>query len=88
MDSQLTMDHYLTDWTTSLNYGGSKGEPPLSRRRLRTYARVVELKVGVSNRVNAAAFKYPRIARFFYPILRAGRNLLLRMLGRTPLHLA
>ena len=44
-------------------------------------------KSGFFNRVNAAAFKYPGFARFLYPILRAGRNLLLRLLGRTPLHL-
>jgi predicted DCC family thiol-disulfide oxidoreductase YuxK len=42
---------------------------------------------GLFNRVNAVAFKYPGIARILYPPLRAGRNLLLRLLGRKPLHL-
>jgi predicted DCC family thiol-disulfide oxidoreductase YuxK len=37
------------------------------------------------NRVNAALFRSPRMARFLYPILRAGRNATLRLLGRGKL---
>jgi predicted DCC family thiol-disulfide oxidoreductase YuxK len=37
------------------------------------------------NRIHAAIFRRPRLARFLYPILRAGRNLVLRLLGRNPL---
>jgi predicted DCC family thiol-disulfide oxidoreductase YuxK len=40
---------------------------------------------GVFNRVNAFLFSRPSIARFSYPVLRAGRNLLLRLLGRNRL---
>jgi len=36
---------------------------------------------GVFNRFNARLFASPRIARLAYPVLRAGRNALLRLLG-------
>ena len=35
------------------------------------------------NRVNAALFRSPRAARLLYPVLRAGRNTALRLLGRS-----
>ena len=35
------------------------------------------------NRVNAVIFRSPVLARTLYPGLRAGRNLVLRLLGRT-----
>jgi predicted DCC family thiol-disulfide oxidoreductase YuxK len=35
------------------------------------------------NRLNAAIFASPRLSRIVYPILRAGRNATLRLLGRT-----
>jgi predicted DCC family thiol-disulfide oxidoreductase YuxK len=37
------------------------------------------------NRVNAAIFRSERLSRVLYPVLRAGRNTVLRMLGRTKL---
>jgi predicted DCC family thiol-disulfide oxidoreductase YuxK len=40
---------------------------------------------GVFNRLNAIAFRQPAIARFSYPVMRAGRNLLLRLLRRPKL---
>lgn len=36
---------------------------------------------GGFNRLNARLFASPRMARLAYPLLRAGRNLLLRLLG-------
>ncbi len=42
---------------------------------------------GVFNRINAAVFRSPTVARRLYPVMRFGRNLLLRMLGRSPLEL-
>ncbi len=42
---------------------------------------------GVFNRLNALAFRQPGVARFSYPIMRAGRNLLLRLLRRPKLNL-
>jgi predicted DCC family thiol-disulfide oxidoreductase YuxK len=42
---------------------------------------------GTFNRINALIFRRPSLARFAYPILRAGRNLLLRILNRPKLHL-
>lgn len=43
--------------------------------------------VGVFNRLNGWLFRNRRAARVMYPVLRAGRNLLLRILGRRPLQL-
>jgi predicted DCC family thiol-disulfide oxidoreductase YuxK len=40
---------------------------------------------GLFNRINAAAFRSPRTARLLYPVLRAGRNGVLRLLGRSKL---
>lgn len=37
---------------------------------------------GWFNRLNGALFKSARLARLLYPVLRAGRNLTLRLLGR------
>jgi predicted DCC family thiol-disulfide oxidoreductase YuxK len=42
---------------------------------------------GLFNRINAVAFRSPRVASALYPVLRGGRNLLLRILGRRPLEL-
>ena len=43
---------------------------------------------GGFNRLNAAIFRSPQAARLLYPVLRAGRNLVLRALGRTRLESA
>jgi hypothetical protein len=37
------------------------------------------------NRVNRVLFSRPRLARFLYPMLVAGRRLTLRLLGRPPI---
>lgn len=37
---------------------------------------------GAFNRLNAAVFRNRGLARTLYPVLRTGRNLLLRLLGR------
>lgn len=42
---------------------------------------------GSFNKVNAVVFSQPTLARVLYPILRAGRNLLLRILHRSKLSL-
>jgi predicted DCC family thiol-disulfide oxidoreductase YuxK len=39
--------------------------------------------VGPFNRLNAAIFRSRTASRLLYPILRAGRNLTLRLLGRS-----
>jgi predicted DCC family thiol-disulfide oxidoreductase YuxK len=36
----------------------------------------------IFNKATAALFRRPRLARFLYPALRAGRNLALRLMGR------
>ncbi len=38
---------------------------------------------GFLNRIASFVFRSPRMARFFYPILKAMRNLLLKLLGRA-----
>jgi predicted DCC family thiol-disulfide oxidoreductase YuxK len=40
---------------------------------------------GFFNRLNALMFSNQAIAKFLYPLMRAGRNLLLRLLGRRPI---
>jgi predicted DCC family thiol-disulfide oxidoreductase YuxK len=40
---------------------------------------------GLFNRVNAAIFRHEGLSRVLYPVLRSGRNLLLRLLGREKL---
>lgn len=42
-------------------------------------------RVGWFNRLNHALFRHPRLARVAYPALRAGRNVILRILGRRPI---
>src|ERR1700685_1118524 len=42
---------------------------------------------GPFNRIHSAIFRNARWSAFLYPILRFGRNLLLRLLGRKRLHL-
>jgi predicted DCC family thiol-disulfide oxidoreductase YuxK len=42
---------------------------------------------GPFNRLNAIAFRSPTVSRILYPMLRAGRNLLLRILNRSKLSL-
>lgn len=37
---------------------------------------------GAFNRINAMIFRHPVLARHLYPIMRTGRNLTLRLLGR------
>ena len=40
---------------------------------------------GIFNRLNRALFKSKRVSRLAYPLLRAGRNLALVVLGRRPI---
>ncbi|MCM2573568.1 DUF393 domain-containing protein [Achromobacter xylosoxidans] len=42
---------------------------------------------GWLNRLNAAIFRSRTASAFLYPIMRAGRNLTLRLLGRRPVEL-
>ena len=42
---------------------------------------------GILNRINAAVFRSPSLSKYFYPVLRFGRNMLLRLLGKSPLDL-
>jgi predicted DCC family thiol-disulfide oxidoreductase YuxK len=48
---------------------------------------LLSTRSGTFNRINALIFRRPGVARIAYPILRAGRNLLLRILNRPKLHL-
>lgn len=43
---------------------------------------------GIFNRLNVLVFRNARLAAVLYPVLRAGRNLLLRLLGRTKIDAA
>ena len=44
--------------------------------------------VGMLNRVNGAVFRSRAASKLLYPVLRRGRSLLLRLLGRTKIGLA
>jgi predicted DCC family thiol-disulfide oxidoreductase YuxK len=48
---------------------------------------LLSTRSGTFNRINALIFRRPSVARVAYPILRAGRNLLLRILNRPRLRL-
>jgi predicted DCC family thiol-disulfide oxidoreductase YuxK len=37
----------------------------------------------IFNRLNALVFRNPKVSRVLYPVLRFGRNIVLRLLGRT-----
>lgn len=43
---------------------------------------------GVFNRVNSFVFSKPALSKTLYPVLRCGRNLLLRLLNRKQLRLS
>lgn len=43
-------------------------------------------RVGVFNRLNGWLFRNRCMARITYPVLRTARNILLRLLGRRPIH--
>jgi len=40
---------------------------------------------GVFNRLTYAIFKSERLSRVLYPVLRAGRNIVLKIIGREPM---
>jgi predicted DCC family thiol-disulfide oxidoreductase YuxK len=42
---------------------------------------------GLFNKLNALVFSSRPVSKFMYPILRAGRNLSLKVLGRSPLEI-
>lgn len=44
---------------------------------------IMGTRSGIFNRVTYWCFRSRAVSRFVYPILRAGRNLLLKFLGRT-----
>ena len=44
---------------------------------------LLSTRSGVFNRMTALVFRSPAVARFGYPLLRAGRNATLRILGRS-----
>jgi predicted DCC family thiol-disulfide oxidoreductase YuxK len=43
---------------------------------------------GMFNRINAAVFRSPRASKALYPMLRGGRNLALRLMGRKKINAA
>jgi predicted DCC family thiol-disulfide oxidoreductase YuxK len=43
---------------------------------------------GAFNRLNAAVFRSRTASRLLYPVLRAGRNLVIRLLGRAKIGMA
>lgn len=48
---------------------------------------LMSTSAGVFNAITAQIFSRPAVARALYPMLRAGRNLTLKILGRRPIAL-
>lgn len=46
---------------------------------------LLSTRSGLFNRLNGRIFASPTTARLLYPVLRSGRNTVLRVLGREPL---
>lgn len=46
---------------------------------------LLSTSAGFFNRLNAAVFRSPTASRVLYPVMRAGRNTVLRLLGRSSL---
>ena len=44
---------------------------------------LMSTRSGLFNRVNAAVFSSPNVSRLAYPFLRCGRNIALKLLGRS-----
>jgi predicted DCC family thiol-disulfide oxidoreductase YuxK len=59
-----------------------KGKLYHGAEALNIMARLAPAK-GVSNRLNRLLFSNLRVSRLSYPLLRSGRNTLLRLLGRS-----
>lgn len=47
---------------------------------------LISSRSGVFNRINYWLFRSKTLSRLFYPVLRSGRNLLLKILGRTKIN--
>ena len=47
---------------------------------------LISSRSGLFNRLNYRLFKNPKLAKLFYPLLRSGRNLLLKILGRSKIN--
>ena len=47
---------------------------------------LISSKSGLLNRLNYWMFKSKRVSAFLYPVLRACRNLLLKILGKTKIN--
>jgi predicted DCC family thiol-disulfide oxidoreductase YuxK len=47
---------------------------------------LMSTRYGIFNRVNAWAFSNPTVSRIAYPVLKAGRDLALRLLRRGRIH--
>ena len=47
---------------------------------------LIGTRSGFFNRLNYWLFRSPKLARVLYPVLRAGRNLLLKLLGKTKIN--
>ena len=46
---------------------------------------LMSTRSGLFNKVNSAIFRSATVSRLLYPVLRAGRNLILKLLGRKRL---
>jgi hypothetical protein len=60
-----------------------RGDRILAGAECLTWLALMSTSSGTFNRLNAALFSWPAVARLAYPVLRVGRSLVLRALGRS-----
>ncbi len=77
-DANLDLDEGMVLWYGGSFYHGADCINMLA---------VLSSSSGFCNRLNAAVFRRPALARALYPMLRFGRNTLLKILGRSRLTL-
>lgn len=78
IDEGLNLDEGMVLWYGGRFYHGADCIHMLA---------ILSSNSGIINRINAAVFRSKALSKYLYPILRFGRNTLLRLLGRSPLDL-
>jgi predicted DCC family thiol-disulfide oxidoreductase YuxK len=80
--AELRKEGIDIDQTMVVDYGGVRHTGPRAIELLS----LLSSNAGLLNRLSARILNDERRARFFYPILRCGRNLALRALGRRKIN--
>jgi predicted DCC family thiol-disulfide oxidoreductase YuxK len=82
----------VVDYLTSQNFDLDEGMALIYKDRIYHGDECINIlallssKSSLFNRINYVIFQNKRVAAFLYPIMRAGRNLVLKLLGKTKLN--